>query len=137
MSNWLTSLRKKPKHVRDNIAFAMSGGVTVCVLATVWLLGGIGPHTIAKTEEAGPGIFKTFFGEFGKQVATIKETLPDKKEPPAPIAESFPEAGPGAVTSTATNGWETASTSVSTVPPQRIMIVTTSSTPATTSTSQE
>ena len=79
MSNWLNTLRKKPKHIRDNIAFAMSGGVTAFILVSVWFFGGIGPHTLAGSADGSPHFFKTFFGEFGKQVATIKESLPEKK----------------------------------------------------------
>lgn len=135
MSNWLNSLRKKPKHVRDNIAFAMSGGMTVGILATVWFFGGIGSHTMAESGDSSPHFFRTFFGEFGKQVASIKETLPDKKEAPAPTAESFPESGPGAATG---SSWAIASGTATVTPePRQVMIVTTSSTPATTSTSQE
>jgi hypothetical protein len=128
MANWLTTLRKKPKHVRDNIAFAVSGGFSIFVCA-VWFFGGVGSTHLAGAVDGGPHFFQTFLGEFGKQVAAVKETMP-KTSPASSTAKSFPEAGPAAA---ASSSWAMASTTAA-PQQQQIMIVTTSSTPATTST---
>lgn len=130
MANWLTKLRKKPKHVRDNIAFGVSGGFFLFV-CSVWFLGGVDANHLAGSVDGGPHFFKTFLGEFGKQVAAVKDTMP-KSSPASSTAPSFPEAGPAAASS---SNWALATSSTSTAPQKpQIMIVTTSSTSATTST---
>ena len=135
MANWLTNLRKKPKHMRDNVAFAVSGGFTALVFA-VWFFGGVGSSTLAGASDS-PHFFQTLFGQFGKQVASIKESIPKPKEAPevaTTTAKSFPESAPAATDSV----WSSASGTISSSSaPRQIMIVTTSSTPATTSTSGE
>jgi hypothetical protein len=127
MANWLTNLRKKPKHVRDNIAFVVSGTFSLVVCA-LWFLGGMGSGHLAGSVDGGPHFFQTFLGEFGKQVAAVKETMP-KAAPATSTAKSFPESGPAAA---ATSSWAMATGTTSTPPPQQIMIVTTSSTPTST-----
>ena len=61
-------MRKKPKHVRDNIAFGTAVGFT----ALVALLAFVGGQVDLKESE-GPGFFSTFIGQFKSEVAAVKE----------------------------------------------------------------
>ena len=72
MSQWLREVRKKPKHVRDNIAFGISGGFTA-LLALGWFLVSGAPSSDNSKDEA---FFKTFLGQFKEQFATVNEALP-------------------------------------------------------------
>ena len=102
MSRWLTDLRKKPKYVRDNIAFGSAVGVT----ALVALLAFFGGQVDLKESE-GPGFFSTFIGQFKTEVAAVKEALPEK-----PAATSTLDFSPLKATDQATSSASsTASTS--------------------------
>lgn len=72
MSQWLREVRKKPKHVRDNIAFGVSGGFTVLV-ALGWFLVS-GTPTSTTTKDAA--FFETFLGQFKEQFASVNEAMP-------------------------------------------------------------
>lgn len=105
MSRWLTDLRKKPKYVRDNIAFGTAVGFT----AIVALLAVVGGQVDLKENE-GPGFFSTFIGQFKTEVAAVKEALPEK-----PAATSTLDFSPLKATDQATSSASsTASTSVTT-----------------------
>ena len=93
MSRWLTDLRKKPKYVRDNIAFGSAVGVT----ALVALLAFFGGQVDLKESE-GPGFFSTFIGQFKTEVAAVKEALPEK-----PAATSTLDFSPLKATDQATS----------------------------------
>lgn len=73
MASWLHNLRKKPKHVRDNIALGSSAGLTVMV-ALVWFVAGGSPDTMTAPAN-NPGFFQTFKEGFSKQMAAARESI--------------------------------------------------------------
>ena len=69
--------RKKPKHVRDNIAFAIAGSVSAAI-CLVWLV--VMPGQLAKKATSvndDHKVFSTFFNQFKDQVANVKKSLPE------------------------------------------------------------
>jgi hypothetical protein len=86
--NYLTKLRKKSKHVRDNIAFVAAGVVTLPVMA--YLVFAVhGPKVtggIAESETPKTKFFETFTSQFKEQVAAVKEST----SVPAPETPKFP-----------------------------------------------
>jgi hypothetical protein len=82
--NYLTKLRKKPKHVRDNIAFVAAGVATLPVMAYL-VLAVHGPRVtggITETDTPKTKFFETFTSQIKEQVATVREATS------APVAES-------------------------------------------------
>ena len=76
MARWLSNLRKKPKHVRDNIAFGSSLGLTV-VIALVWFINGGSTHLANNNStKNGSDFFKTFKEGLGKQMAAAQDSIP-------------------------------------------------------------
>lgn len=72
--SYLGDLRKKPKHVRDNIAFAVAAAATVPVVAyLVFAVHGPNITNIAETETNQPKFFETFTTQIKDQVAAVKE----------------------------------------------------------------
>jgi hypothetical protein len=75
MKHWLISLRKKPKHVRENIAFGAATTLTAAVFV-VWLFSAKGitaPQKLATNET--PKAFGMFLDQLQEQVATVKEAI--------------------------------------------------------------
>ena len=117
MAKWLNTLRKKPRHVRDNIAFGVSLGFAA-VVCVVWFVGG---NTGVVASDSGPHFFKTFSDAFSKQLATVKQSVPKKPDvATSSTKEQMQVSAPAPVTSTTTNGSGGEST------PRQVMIVTTS-----------
>lgn len=123
MSRWLTDLRKKPKHVRDNIAFGTAVGFT----ALVALLAFVGGQVDLKESE-GPGFFSTFIGQFKTEVAAVKEALPEKPAAtstldfsPLKAADQPAISASSTATTSAATGSSTASSSSS--QPRQINII--------------
>lgn len=79
MFGYFNKLRKKPKHVRDNIAFSIAGGFTL-VLAIAWFLVGFNPSTnedISSGEGSAP--FATLLSQIQEQMASAKDSVPDEE----------------------------------------------------------
>lgn len=74
MAGIFNKLRKKPKHVRENIAFGIATGFTL-TLAVAWFLVGFGgnPTTPEVVEGEGNGAFTTLLDQIQEQVATARE----------------------------------------------------------------
>jgi hypothetical protein len=74
--SYLTELRKKPKHVRDNIAFVLAGVATLPVMA--YLVFAVhGPKVtsgITETDQTDTKIFETFTNQIKEQVASVRES---------------------------------------------------------------
>ena len=72
--NYITKLRKKPKHVRDNIAFVAAGVATLPVVA--YLVFAVhGPKVtsgITETNETDMKFFETFTSQIKEQVASVR-----------------------------------------------------------------
>ena len=69
--------RRKPKHVRDNIAFGIAGSITAAI-CLVWLV--VMPGQLAKKTTSvndDHKVFSTFFNQLKDQVAGVKESMPD------------------------------------------------------------
>lgn len=78
MANHLHELRKKPKHVRDNIAFGVAGGMTL-MLAIGWfsLRGSSMPNPVKEiANDEATGAFSTFFSQVKEQAAAVKDSFP-------------------------------------------------------------
>jgi len=77
MTSWLSNLRKKPKHVRNNIAFGSSFGLTLAI-ALVWFMSGGSTTYLANndTTKNSPEFFKTLKDGFNKQMASARDALP-------------------------------------------------------------
>lgn len=72
--SYLGDLRKKPKHVRDNIAFVAAGVATVPVVAyLVFAVHGPKITNIAESDPNQPKFFETFTTQIKDQVATVRE----------------------------------------------------------------
>lgn len=74
MANWLMNLRRKPKHVRDNIALVAAGVCTLPVLGFL-VFGVHGPRLTAveETSNTDRKFFETFTSQFKEQMATVRE----------------------------------------------------------------
>lgn len=71
------NLRRKPKAVRNNIALAVSGTVTVIVFAA-WLV--VTPEkvdSVAERAQASTGAFSGLFNQIKEQFNEAKANLPD------------------------------------------------------------
>lgn len=114
MGQWLTDLRKKPKHVRDNIAFGVSAGVTA-LLALVWFVGGSWTLGVPGNH----AFFQTFLGQFKEQVAAIGEATPvaTSTTPSVAPASSTPVESASIVLAT------TSSTSSASTTPREVRIL--------------
>lgn len=72
--SYLGDLRKKPKHVRDNIAFVAAAAATLPVVAyLVFAVHGPKITNIAETDTNQPKFFETFTTQIKDQVAAVKE----------------------------------------------------------------
>ncbi len=68
------NLRRKPKHVRDNIALVAAGVCTLPVLGFL-VFGVHGPRLTAveETSTTDRKFFETFTSQFKEQMATVRE----------------------------------------------------------------
>lgn len=81
MAGLFKKLRKKPKHVRDNIAFSIAGGFTFVVALSWFFLGFHGlPQGADVASEESNGAFSTLFGQIQEQVAAAKESIEEAKK---------------------------------------------------------
>ena len=81
MAGLFKKLRKKPKHVRDNIAFSIAGGFTFMVALGWFFLGFDGlPHSTEVASGENNSAFSTLFGQIQEQVATAKESIGEAKK---------------------------------------------------------
>ncbi len=117
--DYLTKLRQKPKHVRDNIAFGIASGCTA-VVAAFLVFAVHGPTVIndVAQEENSPQFFQTLTSQVKEQVAATRSSLeaqkPEKKEPQATPAANGSGA-PAPAVLIASSSIEVASTSERTV----------------------
>ncbi len=81
MAGYFNKLRKKPKHVRDNIAFSIAGGFTL-VTALAWFFIGFGApaEEFNLAEEESPAAFSTLLDQIQEQVASAREGIAESKE---------------------------------------------------------
>lgn len=125
MFGYFNKLRKKPKHVRDNIAFSMAGGFTL-ILAVVWFMTGFNPSTnqeISSGEDSAP--FATLLGQIQEQMASAKDSVSENEATAEMPVDNTGEWGLSA---------QNASTSRQPIPEEvSIMVVPTPTTTATTS----
>lgn len=79
--DYLTKLRQKPKHVRDNIAFAIASGVTSMV-ALFLVFAVHGPKVTGELagQEEQPQLFETLINQAKEQVAATKASMQSQKE---------------------------------------------------------
>lgn len=80
--SYLTELRKKPKHVRDNIAFVVAGVATLPVMA--YLVFAVhGPRVTENLAETNtdPKFFETFTNQIKEQVASVREATATSTPP--------------------------------------------------------
>jgi hypothetical protein len=75
--SWIRTIRKKPKHVRDNIAFGTSLGLTL-VIAVGWFITGGSTHLADTSTKPDAGFFQTFKEGLNKQMAAAREALPKR-----------------------------------------------------------
>lgn len=83
-------LRQKPKHVRNNIALAAAGTLTLPIM--LFLVFGVhGPAVVAPEEETNLSSkpFETFFGQVKEQFAAAKAALPEEAPPVVPRAQNL------------------------------------------------
>ena len=74
MAGSFKNLRKKPKHVRDNVAFSLAGGFTFMLAVAWFFIGFDGLATSPEVSSEGTnGAFSTFIDQIQEQVATARE----------------------------------------------------------------
>jgi hypothetical protein len=97
--NLVSKLRKKPKHVRDNIAFAAASVVTLPIMA--YVVFGIHAPKLTNGVAATEGetkFFETFTSQFREQMASVREaTAPQDLTPPGSIQAVIDKQGLDAV----------------------------------------
>jgi hypothetical protein len=78
IGNLFSKIRRKPKHVKDNIAFASASVVTVAVFL-VWVLNvpnELINETKSESEKVQP--FTTLFNQIKEQVASVGDSLEEE-----------------------------------------------------------
>ena len=140
IGSFLGKMRRKPKHVRDNIAFGSAAFVTLAIF-TVWLVNDPlhSGDISATTDEPSPKAFATFFGQIKDQFASAKAALPkvetnNQDEATLTATTTFVNTLRDTAT-TSPSDWSLASSSLrAQVTPKEvaIMVVTSSSTESTT-----
>ncbi len=125
--DYLTKLRRKPKHVRDNIAFGIAGSFTA-VVALFLVFAVHGPKVVDEVADGdnSPRFFETLVDQAKEQLAASQSSFEAvEEEGGVTITTSTPAAGSTGTPApaiTATSSVLTASTSASSV-----LIATTSS----------
>ena len=72
--SYLGDLRKKPKHVRDNIAFVAAAAATLPVVAyLVFAVHGPKMTSLSESTSNQPKFFETFTGQIKDQFAAVRE----------------------------------------------------------------
>ncbi len=129
--NYLSKLRKKPKHVRDNIAFVAAGVATLPVMA--YLVFAVhGPrvsNSIVENEATDTKFFETFTNQVKEQVASVREatetasTTTEKPRFPATVERgplnAVPVVDPNSQASSSESAFATGSSSVIVKTPTR------------------
>ena len=104
--DYLTKLRQKPKHVRDNIAFGVASGFTA-VIALFLVFAVHGPKVVddVAREENSPRFFETITSQVKEQVAASRSSIESQSndsEPtsgtPAPAANGSGAPAPAILT---------------------------------------
>jgi hypothetical protein len=74
--DYLTKLRQKPKHVRDNIAFGVAGGIT-SIVALFLIVAVHGPKVVGEVSggDNQPQLFETLIDQAKEQVAATKASM--------------------------------------------------------------
>jgi hypothetical protein len=125
--DYLTKLRQKPKHIRDNIAFGAASGFTA--LIAVFLIFAVhGPKVVDSVarEDDSPQFFETLVNQAKEQMASVRsaasstEAENTKIQPTTPAANGSGAPAPALLQ--ASSSIEVASSSMRTV-----LIATTSS----------
>jgi hypothetical protein len=104
MAGYFNKLRKKPRHVRDNIAFSIAGGFTLTVALAWFFIGftGFGGSTEITAEEK-PKAFSTLIDQIQDQVASAREGVSEAKKENASSTVSNGEWGLSAQNSSSSN----------------------------------
>ncbi len=122
--SYISKLRKRPKHVRDNIAFVAAGVATLPVIAyLVFAVHGPKMTNLAESEAETPKFFETLTNQIKEQVATVREatstTSPAVGKYPATVDRGpldavpvVPEGSESRLVSIATTSTSTSSTSL-------------------------
>ncbi len=79
--DYLTKLRQKPKHVRDNIAFGIASGIT-SIVALFLIFAVHGPKVVGEVSSSDnqPQLFQTLIDQAKEQVAATKASMKSQKE---------------------------------------------------------
>lgn len=125
--DYLTKLRQKPKHVRDNIAFGVASGVTA-LIAVFMVFAVHGPEVIntVATEENSPQFFKTLTSQVKEQVAASRSSLESQKKEQEESSVTVPPASSGSGTPAPAILSSTSSVEASSTYPRSVLIATTS-----------
>lgn len=120
----ISELRKKPKHVRDNIAFVAAGVVTLPIMAyLVFAVHGpkLTESIAGGSEKTDTKFFETFTNQVKEQVANVRQATTPAATSSAGVApvidrgslDAVPVNAPVKSTSTATTTYSTTSVGVS------------------------
>ena len=106
--DYLTKLRQKPKHVKDNIAFGVASGFTALVAAFL-VFAVHGPEVIegVSTNQNDPQFFQTLTSQVKEQVAGARSSLESQKKTeestsvtPVPASSGSGTPAPAVINST-------------------------------------
>jgi hypothetical protein len=91
--DYLTKLRQKPKHVRDNIAFGVASGVTA-IVALFLVFAVHGPTVVEEVanEDNSPRFFQTLVNQAKEQVAASRSSMNSVQEENTPLEATTPAA---------------------------------------------
>ena len=95
--DYLTKLRQKPKHVRDNIAFGVASGFTA-LIALFLVFAVHGPkvvENVASEEDNSPRFFETITSQVKEQVAASRSSIESQSNDPEPTSGTPPPAANG------------------------------------------
>ena len=126
--DYLTKLRQKPKHVRDNIAFGVASGFTA-VIAAFLVFVVHGPTVVQEVanEDNSPRFFETLVNQAKEQVAASRSARDANKTEENRIVPTTPAAhGSGTPAPAVLNA--TNSVTVSSTTTRTVLIATTSAT---------
>ncbi len=88
--DYLSKLRQKPKHVRDNIAFGIASGIT-SIVALFLIFAVHGPKVVGDVAggENKPQLFETLIDQAKEQVAATKASIKSQKEQSSSTTASY------------------------------------------------
>lgn len=97
--DYLTKLRQKPKHVRDNIAFGIASGFTA-IIALFLVFAVHGPKVVNEVAEENnsPRFFETLTSQVKEQMAASRSSLESQKKEREEASVTVPPASNGSGT---------------------------------------